>query len=439
MRRTPADDDPDARRRGRRQISPDGVLLFVVFCVLFIAIPLVLFYAHNSEIHFDQYDKDAHKSPEAKGKITGLSEDMIGVAALVVVFGSVCACTLLRDCAAHVVVMLMLVVLVLLPLVLVASGTPYVPDRPLGDDMQPPSSKPPPSPTPERIRNNHRRESWVDYLAILFWLASQTPPCVRCFIGILEWMCAMIECIRQLLCCSFESVCHLCCGLTYTGPGSRGRRVPERQPLIIGPGSRGRRAPERQPLIVRHDGPRPPRDVPQAVRERVETARIAAMEEQRPQPSGRTHYDAISLQGLWEDDVPTPPVLARDQSAYECCVCLEAPKDCVLSPCAHQCMCSTCARRIAAGPPRTRRCPVCRTPIEQIIEIAQVTPSAPPAEIAQVTPSVPPVEITQEAPAEPLSAAELRARAAEQRASEAAARALVTDSDPAETRPITTL
>ena len=351
------------------------VLGATVLVSLFIGIPLVLMYSRTEKIDFNYDDEHgAQTQAEAERKpITVISEEVIVIGGFVLIVGSVCACTLLRNEAAYVVVCLILLGLVVFPLVLVASGTAEItPGSDRGDDIivQPPSSKPLPSSTTGHDSDTRRAREYsddgdnssglLDMLFLVGWIV------IKCMDGSIpcESLCQLAWCICAIpgeLCRCICSWCDQC------------ERLPER------------RLPERQPLVVRHDAPlqrraAPQRAVPQAVRDRVAAARLAAVEVQQPQPPDGAHYQAISV---WEDDIPAPPALARDVSVYECCVCLERPKDVVLSPCAHQCLCGTCARRIAAGPRNARKCPVCRTPIEQIVEIAQVplpAPSAPPAD-----------------------------------------------------------
>lgn len=50
----------------------------------------------------------------------------------------------------------------------------------------------------------------------------------------------------------------------------------------------------------------------------------------------------------------------------ECVVCLAEPRDTTVLPCRHMCMCSGCARMLRH---QTNRCPICRTPVESLLEI----------------------------------------------------------------------
>jgi len=58
--------------------------------------------------------------------------------------------------------------------------------------------------------------------------------------------------------------------------------------------------------------------------------------------------------------------LAKDESGSNdnvCLVCIDNPKNIVLKPCSHMCICDVCAEPML----RTgQKCPVCRTKIEEI-------------------------------------------------------------------------
>ena len=49
--------------------------------------------------------------------------------------------------------------------------------------------------------------------------------------------------------------------------------------------------------------------------------------------------------------------------AEECLVCMDAPKDHIVLPCMHICVCEACAQLLRD------RCPVCRGPIERITQV----------------------------------------------------------------------
>ncbi|KAL5701721.1 RING-type E3 ubiquitin transferase [Ranunculus cassubicifolius] len=50
----------------------------------------------------------------------------------------------------------------------------------------------------------------------------------------------------------------------------------------------------------------------------------------------------------------------------ECVICMSEPKDTAVLPCRHMCMCSDCAKELRL---MSNKCPICRQPIEQLIEI----------------------------------------------------------------------
>ncbi|XP_031502837.1 probable E3 ubiquitin-protein ligase LOG2 [Nymphaea colorata] len=50
----------------------------------------------------------------------------------------------------------------------------------------------------------------------------------------------------------------------------------------------------------------------------------------------------------------------------ECVICLSEPRDTTVLPCRHMCMCSECAKVLRF---QTNRCPICRQPIEWLLEI----------------------------------------------------------------------
>ncbi|KAL2481430.1 putative E3 ubiquitin-protein ligase LOG2 [Abeliophyllum distichum] len=50
----------------------------------------------------------------------------------------------------------------------------------------------------------------------------------------------------------------------------------------------------------------------------------------------------------------------------ECVVCLSEPRDTTVLPCRHMCMCSECAKVLRF---QTNRCPICRQPVERLLEI----------------------------------------------------------------------
>ncbi|KAK7836072.1 putative e3 ubiquitin-protein ligase log2 [Quercus suber] len=56
----------------------------------------------------------------------------------------------------------------------------------------------------------------------------------------------------------------------------------------------------------------------------------------------------------------------ENDSGKECVICLSEPRDTTVLPCRHMCMCSGCAKALSI---QTDRCPICRQPIERLLEI----------------------------------------------------------------------
>lgn len=50
----------------------------------------------------------------------------------------------------------------------------------------------------------------------------------------------------------------------------------------------------------------------------------------------------------------------------ECVICMSEPKDTAVLPCRHMCMCGECAKELRL---QSNKCPICRQPIEELIEI----------------------------------------------------------------------
>lgn len=55
-----------------------------------------------------------------------------------------------------------------------------------------------------------------------------------------------------------------------------------------------------------------------------------------------------------------------NDSGKECVICLSEPRDTTVLPCRHMCMCSGCAKVLRF---QTNRCPICRQPVERLLEI----------------------------------------------------------------------
>jgi hypothetical protein len=51
----------------------------------------------------------------------------------------------------------------------------------------------------------------------------------------------------------------------------------------------------------------------------------------------------------------------------QCVLCLDAPKDHIIAPCGHQCVCGACAEKLKKA--RHPLCPFCRTPIHSTFKV----------------------------------------------------------------------
>jgi hypothetical protein len=64
---------------------------------------------------------------------------------------------------------------------------------------------------------------------------------------------------------------------------------------------------------------------------------------------------------------PAAPAPHPDAEETMCVVCFDAPKDHIIVPCGHMCVCASCAQQVAKT--RTPTCPVCRAAIQQTVKV----------------------------------------------------------------------
>ncbi|KAL2345050.1 hypothetical protein Fmac_006335 [Flemingia macrophylla] len=72
------------------------------------------------------------------------------------------------------------------------------------------------------------------------------------------------------------------------------------------------------------------------------------------------------LQEIYGIGNSTQNGLNENDQGKECVVCLSEPRDTIVHPCRHMCMCSNCAKVLRF---QTNRCPICRQPVERLLEI----------------------------------------------------------------------
>ncbi|TKY62155.1 E3 ubiquitin-protein ligase LOG2 [Spatholobus suberectus] len=72
------------------------------------------------------------------------------------------------------------------------------------------------------------------------------------------------------------------------------------------------------------------------------------------------------LQEIYGIGNSTETDLDENDQGKECVICLSEPRDTIVHPCRHMCMCSGCAKVLRF---QTNRCPICRQPVERLLEI----------------------------------------------------------------------
>ncbi|KAF9681617.1 hypothetical protein SADUNF_Sadunf05G0020500 [Salix dunnii] len=75
------------------------------------------------------------------------------------------------------------------------------------------------------------------------------------------------------------------------------------------------------------------------------------------------HYELREIFGIANSDGAG---VDETDSGKECIICMTEPKDTAVLPCRHMCLCSGCAKELRS---RSDRCPICRQPIQELMEI----------------------------------------------------------------------
>jgi hypothetical protein len=119
-----------------------------------------------------------------------------------------------------------------------------------------------------------------------------------------------------------------------------------------------------------------------AVKAAAEAAEVAAVEaSERQQLQERLaaltlgmQRDAMEVQqvlarlGSSVGPPPPPPPPALQDAETLCVLCLDAPKDHIITPCGHQCVCGACAEKLKRVK-RNPACPICRGPINATFKV----------------------------------------------------------------------
>ncbi|KAG8363786.1 hypothetical protein BUALT_Bualt19G0058600 [Buddleja alternifolia] len=74
-------------------------------------------------------------------------------------------------------------------------------------------------------------------------------------------------------------------------------------------------------------------------------------------------YELRDIFGISDSDEAS---ISDLESGKECVICMTEVKNTAVLPCRHMCMCSECAKELRL---QSNKCPVCRQPIEELLEI----------------------------------------------------------------------
>ncbi|VFQ69067.1 unnamed protein product [Cuscuta campestris] len=73
-------------------------------------------------------------------------------------------------------------------------------------------------------------------------------------------------------------------------------------------------------------------------------------------------YELREIYGIGKPD----EAAINDDSGKECVICMTEPRDTAVLPCRHMCLCGECAKVLRL---QSNKCPICRQPIEELLEI----------------------------------------------------------------------
>ena len=91
--------------------------------------------------------------------------------------------------------------------------------------------------------------------------------------------------------------------------------------------------------------------------------------------AGETYelHEIYGLSGDGDDDD------GSGDGGRDCIICMSEPRDTTVLPCRHMCMCSDCAKVLRF---QTNKCPVCRTTVESLLQIKEVSRAVAPVAAA---------------------------------------------------------
>lgn len=77
-------------------------------------------------------------------------------------------------------------------------------------------------------------------------------------------------------------------------------------------------------------------------------------------------YELQEIFGLVNTAEADPADANVDDLGKDCVICLSEPRNTAVLPCRHMCLCSECAKALSL---QTNKCPICRQPVEKLMEI----------------------------------------------------------------------
>jgi hypothetical protein len=99
----------------------------------------------------------------------------------------------------------------------------------------------------------------------------------------------------------------------------------------------------------------------------VEAAERLRLEEEMAALTLSVQREMLRLQQV-QAQLGVPPAAPAPQAEEELCVmCFDAPKDHIIIPCGHQCVCGACAEKLKRV--RNPACPICREPINATFKV----------------------------------------------------------------------
>jgi hypothetical protein len=106
-----------------------------------------------------------------------------------------------------------------------------------------------------------------------------------------------------------------------------------------------------------------------AAKEAVEAAVRLRLEEEMAALTLSVQCETLRLQQIQAQlgVPPAAPAPHSDDDEDQCVLCLDAPKDHIIAPCGHQCVCGACAEKLKKA--RHPLCPFCRAPISSTFKV----------------------------------------------------------------------